>query len=410
MKSFITGGIISALVNDGSRNYAFPWAMPGASWQTGGSGEANSEGVFSFVCQIARLKVFLDVAPGAGKSWIFVLRKNGVDTGLTVTISDTGVSAIDATHSVTFGDNDMWAFSAYGVGTPTIPGTVKWYMEAQSPEGFPIFGGSIGNMSTTVANFMGLNAGHGSLDTVENNVSQKVPIGCTISKFRPKIEGGTPGTGSYAAYIYKNGSQSSLTQTMAYTGNSSPGVGIDNTNSEHFNPGDTISFGVIPSGTPTARAPRWCALCVPDTPNQAWFAHSTPSSPSLTATQYDSPYGRAATTWNATEANRSTPIPPGYVLNSYYGSLGVAPGAAKQFTFTFRVAGADSALTFVISGTGTPSNQITGLTVSPNDGDLIAHKSVPSGTPTAPTLTKLSVGYTSPAVPASGVGLVGALL
>lgn len=57
-------------------------------------------------CVIKKLQVRLITAPGTGKSVVWTVRKNGVDTGLTVTISGTSVLGGNDTVSVSFAAND----------------------------------------------------------------------------------------------------------------------------------------------------------------------------------------------------------------------------------------------------------------------------------------------------------------
>jgi hypothetical protein len=55
---------------------------------------------------IKKLHVRAASGPGAGKSDVFTVRKNGVDTGLTVTLSDTNTIVSDDAVSVSFSAND----------------------------------------------------------------------------------------------------------------------------------------------------------------------------------------------------------------------------------------------------------------------------------------------------------------
>ncbi len=72
-------------------------------------------------CRVDRLLIDLDVAPGAGKSWTVTLRKNGVNTDLSVVIADTATQAQDTTHAVTFLPGDYATLGVQPSGTPTDP-------------------------------------------------------------------------------------------------------------------------------------------------------------------------------------------------------------------------------------------------------------------------------------------------
>jgi hypothetical protein len=55
---------------------------------------------------INRMYGITAVAPGAGQSQTWTLRKNGADTAITFTISDANVAASDTAHSETFAPAD----------------------------------------------------------------------------------------------------------------------------------------------------------------------------------------------------------------------------------------------------------------------------------------------------------------
>lgn len=85
---------------------------------TGGSTtEVNNHGI-SHAQTITRIAVKLSAAPGAGKSRLFTLRRNGADTGCTVTVSDTA-TANTAACSITVADDDLLGTSDAPTATPT---------------------------------------------------------------------------------------------------------------------------------------------------------------------------------------------------------------------------------------------------------------------------------------------------
>ena len=60
----------------------------------------------------------LVTAPGVGASATVTLRKNGVNTALTCTISGTATSCSDTTNSVTYADGDVLAVIYNEAGGP----------------------------------------------------------------------------------------------------------------------------------------------------------------------------------------------------------------------------------------------------------------------------------------------------
>jgi len=54
-----------------------------------------------------RLVVNLTLAPGAGHSATITVRKNGANTPLTCTVTDTATTCANSANSVAFGDGDL---------------------------------------------------------------------------------------------------------------------------------------------------------------------------------------------------------------------------------------------------------------------------------------------------------------
>src|SRR6266853_3709972 len=65
-----------------------------------------------------------DVAPGVGKTCTYTVRKNGVDTALTVTLSGTQTTGSDLTHSVSVALGDHLVLKKNGNGTTPTFGTI----------------------------------------------------------------------------------------------------------------------------------------------------------------------------------------------------------------------------------------------------------------------------------------------
>ncbi len=85
--------------NTGNNNFLFPWGT------TSGT-EANTN-IPLPSGKASKLVVSLTVAPGAGQSATVTIRKNGVNTALTCTVSGTATTCADTVNSVTFNDGDL---------------------------------------------------------------------------------------------------------------------------------------------------------------------------------------------------------------------------------------------------------------------------------------------------------------
>lgn len=67
-----------------------------------------------FACTLTRLVVRATVAPGAGQSFTFTVRKNQADTSMVGTISETDQDVIVTTNQVSLAQNDLFAFKVVG--------------------------------------------------------------------------------------------------------------------------------------------------------------------------------------------------------------------------------------------------------------------------------------------------------
>jgi hypothetical protein len=63
---------------------------------------------------------FVETAPGGANSWVFTVRKNGVNTAVTCTLSGTAQQCGDTTHTIAFNQGDLISVL---VTTATSPAT-----------------------------------------------------------------------------------------------------------------------------------------------------------------------------------------------------------------------------------------------------------------------------------------------
>jgi len=74
--------------------------------------------------------VFNDNVVGGGNAFAFTVRKNGADTGVTCTVSETQSVCSDTLHSAVFAAGDRISISSVQTGAPTNP-TVRWTAHVQ---------------------------------------------------------------------------------------------------------------------------------------------------------------------------------------------------------------------------------------------------------------------------------------
>ena len=212
---------------------------------------------------------------------------------------------------------------------------------------------------------------------------------------------GSPGTGkNYSATLVLNGVDTGLGVSVADAATTA----TDTTHSVSVVEGDQISLKLVPTGTPTARSPKWCLTFTPTTDGECIFGLGTNLSPSATATNYEQPLGVGAYSWATTEANRNNAIPGAYTIKRMYVSLGTAPGGATSYTFAMRVAGSISAISKQISGTETTGNVSTDVPIA--QGQQLSFTSIPSSVPASSS--GIHMGFALAPYVASGGGGGGA--
>ena len=91
--------------------------------------ENQAQTVIPLKCNISNFYINLNANAGtsASSSYIFNIRKNGVDTGLSITIPFNGSSGSNIINNVTFNSGDLFSISAVpSTISPTDNIDVRW--------------------------------------------------------------------------------------------------------------------------------------------------------------------------------------------------------------------------------------------------------------------------------------------
>lgn len=130
--------------------------------------EFDAQTLFPTVGVLKKFYVELSAAPGAGYSKTFVIRLNGVDQSLSVTISDTATTGNDTTNTVTIAAGDK----------VTIKTTVNWGASVTAKFGIVFLPTTQGEWiasattddvtSSTTVEYQHLNCGDSALTNVES--------------------------------------------------------------------------------------------------------------------------------------------------------------------------------------------------------------------------------------------------
>lgn len=183
----------------------------------------------------------------SGKSYTVTLVKNDVDTAITFTITETATSGSDLTHSVSVAAGDYLHWKIVPAGTPTVR-TFSVSMEFDpTTVGESLFSliSSAGNPTLTnnTVSFQSPVGSHAGTGTTDASKSSVVPVSAKVVRQYIKIITG-PGAGnSWTFSAFKNNvAQTATTITHpTLTGNGSVVASTS--------PGDTLSWGINPSGS-----------------------------------------------------------------------------------------------------------------------------------------------------------------
>lgn len=246
-----------------------------------------------------------------------------------------------------------------------------------------IFGQEDGNPSTSVTNYININACRGASWTgTEANRASVCPCAFTLTGLRIAIDT-APGTGkSYTFTVMKNGVATILSVPLTDAMNK----GEDTVNSVTFAAGDTISLSVTPSGTPAAPNNQyWSMFC--DTASAIFpMFNGQNTAPSNSATNYCGADGGQGVAWNAADILYVVCPIAGTIKNLYAMANGVA-GAGNSYTLTLMVNGVASSLAAIITGAVSASGNDTSHSVSVNAGDVLSFRSTIGVTPTSRAIT-----------------------
>jgi hypothetical protein len=368
-------------------------------WHTSsfGATEANEQTIWPCAGTFANLIVNLDGAPGtggSGKGWTFTLRKNGVDTALTVTIMETATTARDITNSVTVAAGDLMSLIGVPISSPASPGSqgMLTNLEFSSTNtGESGYGMSTSNLSASATVWNGVFAQWTWATTSGVEKQNVVAAAGVIDKLYVRLTGSPGGVGkTYTFNLYKNsvkqdGTGGTVDTTVAITNAATSG---NATFSLSLSPGDTIYLECVPTGTPTLRAAGASVKFTATTDGQSQMCgwHSANLNTVNTAYTLPQSYGGAGN-WSTSEVTVKGAV-TSFTLSGLRVVLTGDPGAGKTYTISMRRNAA--------SPGGTPSAQIADTATTGSDGsgsvaivdgDTWGIRSVPSGTPTARAVT-----------------------
>lgn len=213
--------------------------------------------------EIDTLYVNLNVAPGVGNSRTYTVRKNGADTGLTVTFgaAELGIKSVVAAVSYIAGDHLSFALTS--TGTPASGAaslSVRWKPTTAGEA--VLFGTQTGGLSASSAGFGAVNGSMQATGIVESEIVNIAPAAITLSKLRYEISAAPGAAKSRTVRLRKNLTDGN--QSLVFTGTLDTEL-YDYVNTDSFAAGDRLSFSSTPASTPaTSNFGRFSAVATVD--------------------------------------------------------------------------------------------------------------------------------------------------
>lgn len=239
--------------------------MAGGSEPFYGSSLADTQQIVSADCVISNWNFKISKAPGAGKSWTYVMMVNGAASAMTITIADTATTGSYA-GSLALSAGDLISIRCTPAGTPPSATYGIWAFDLECTAGeeyslFPVHTWGPWNYDL----YMGVSVGYAIelFDPAEAYVV--MPMAGTFKSLWVKIDT-APGAGkSWKWTLYKNGSDTGLSVTISDTATS----GYDLVNEVDVMPGDLLCWHVVGTGSPAYHNADFCVAFASEVPG--WY-------------------------------------------------------------------------------------------------------------------------------------------
>lgn len=319
-------------------------------------------------------RVKLRTAPGGGASWTFTILKNSLDTGCSVTISNSDTEGVSITD-VPVAEGDYVSIMVTPSGTPSLPGMVGTSIIYSEEENSvtPIFTTTYGsNLNSGGTNYVNPTGNNGPI-TTSGLRSQIIPADGVIDKFYAALTA-APGAGSWALALQVNGVDTGLTASI-FSGQTLVG---SNTVSVPVSAGDVITYRVTASSSPNSTSIMLGMRFTADTPGMSvllgGYNVGTVSNSSTAAYIY--PIG-SGDSLNSGVENRVFFF-GACTLKAFYAML--QPGGAGTYTYTAYKNSVATAYSLTM-----PDGNLASVVadISMADGDELSMQKTASSFPTS---------------------------
>jgi len=352
--------------------------------------ECDVAGIVSTPGTFKNLKVILGAEPGSGNSYAFTIRKNGAATNLSVTISGTDTESTTDTDEVSFAAGDLISIESVPTSSPDACLRLYWTLDfVPTTSGETIFNSSSDGANVVTERYVPLISCSPS-DATEFYNTMYCPTAGTFKNFYIKINA-APGASKTRTYtVYKNGSPTTITITIANSETS----GSDTAHSFTVAAGDRVTvYHTIASTAATAICQNYGICFVPSNAGEFFTATSSDDVTSKLTTEY-CPLICSETTYDIEAEQRCLAMSA--TAKKMYVNLSADPGTNPDaYTFTLRNTSGDTSLAVTIVADNTSGSDTHDVTI--NDNDLLSLSIAPISSPaTAVSFQSAILFYIAP--------------
>ncbi len=358
----------------------------------------SAAGAFPVPGAFRNMNVIVDTAPGGAASWVITLRRNGVDTALTCTISGSATSCSDKTHVAPVEVGDILSYREVASNSPA--GAVFYFSTAFSPttaNETVIMAGSVTNLSTS-ALFYSEIGGTGSRNGTETLTQRILPEAGTLDNLFIGTNNTAPGSGtSYVFTTRQNAATSTQTCTIADTNKTC----TDTTNPITVAANDLFVLADQPLNTPAALRIGFGYRFVPVTKGDFIFMGGAGTTVmSQTNNSYFPLSGSESTIIAASSTNY---VQHPMLIKGISATIQNAAGVGKSRTFSLVVNNATTTLSCTISGSSARTcSSLGAITLNPGD-TLYTSADFAGG---APNVSRAGVSYIAQVRDTSNVNII----
>jgi len=330
---------------------------------------------------IKHLRVVLSGAPGVGTHYDFTLMVNGAPTALTLEIAGAATSGSNMVNEIDVAPSDTVSLQCVPDNNPSV-WRAAWtcvFKGDTSAESL-ILGGSHYPLNSGATEYGQVMCSYTDYSNVENDFRQVVPTAGTIKDFYVKLSE-SPGVGAGDAYRFTvrlNGA--TVAQSLIVTITQPATTGNDLAHNLVVAAGDVLTMMIEPILTPSATPYAcWGMTFLADVDGESIVLGGCKDDLDAALTEWNNLTSIEGWPWIANESLRYE-LGQVCTIKKLYILLSTPPGAGNTYTFTLRIAAANSNVVAVVTGAATTGNSAALEDTVAND-DYVDLQVVPDGTP-----------------------------